>query len=180
MFKKNHLASIIASAVLVAGVSSAHAAPITGAASFVGLTPPMLTGGSDLLTNTGFGGGTLFVVGSSLAGLAAGASGTQYAFTFDPSTPVNPLWMAGAYSFAASSFSIGTRTLNSLTITGSGFINAAGYDATPGEWTYTANQNGDQFSFSSSAAAVPAPAALSLLGLGLVAMGLTSRRRRAV
>jgi hypothetical protein len=182
MFKKNYLASIITSAVLAAGASSAHADMITGGVSFVGLTPPVLTGGSDLLTNTGFGVGTLYVVSSSLSGpgLAPMTLGTQHAFTFDPSTPVNPLWSVGAYTFDATSFSIGSRTINSLTVTGVGFINAAGYEATAGEWTYTANQNGGNFSFSSSAAAVPAPAALSLLGLGFAAMGLTSRRRRTV
>jgi hypothetical protein len=73
------------------------------------------------------------------------------------------------------------RTGLTLSIHDAGFATLTGFDTTPGEWVFTANQFGDIVgSFSATSFAVPEPFSLGILGLGVFCLGLVKRSRSAI
>lgn len=107
---------------------------------------------------------------------------TMSTFAFNPfAGPIAPLWTFTSggltYSFDLGSASIVTQGHNALVLVGSGTLNMTGFDPTPGDWVFTANQGGHTFSFSSSNGSVPeGGSALILLGLSLVAVEALRRK----
>ena len=172
-------------AALVASVSIASAAPITG-----GLT----ISGSDTYTASSitFNPSTGFVVqstGTMAVAAPAPSSASLTSFSFASSNGV-VLFSVPAVGSPLLTFTInGPLTTSSidgsgtLTLKGSGTLVETGYDNTLGAFTLTSNSSGTitGFQLVSSVAATPEPSSLVMLGTGLVsAAGMLVRRRRIV
>jgi hypothetical protein len=100
------------------------------------------------------------------------------------SGPVDDFWQVGDFSFDLTNSWISSFSATSIGVTGIGILNAPGYDATPGTWSFTTQAPGNaggMFSFSASGSAVPDGGATALLlGVGLVGMSFVARRRKQV
>jgi len=105
---------------------------------------------------------------------------------FSPSTSTTPLWSVGAFSFDLMSSTIVTQTKFFLNVTGVGTLSAAGFDPTPGTWSFTvANAKGETretFGFQSDTAAGLVPdggTTAALLGLALAGIEVLRRKFKA-
>src|SRR6266550_2695850 len=91
-------------------------------------------------------------------------------YTFNPSTPTNPLWTVGGFTFTLANSTIVNQSASFLNVVGSGTITGNGFQATPGLWSFSSTQSNGQtsptFSFAANTTAtdgVPdAGSALSL------------------
>lgn len=105
-------------------------------------------------------------------------------FTFNPFSAggVNPLWIAGGFSFALSSLSIATQDANTLSLVGTGTVSGNGFLATLGSWNFTGNPAGSAFTFSAGTgpvAPVPEPEIYAMMGIGLGVIGWLGRRKKS-
>jgi PEP-CTERM motif len=195
-----NLITKVSSALAMAFVSFAvSAGPINGGFSIGGGATPL--GGATMGTATGvsFGGpntiascvgdiatilggsscgGATGTVNAIAAGTIPGANGGAFAY-------LNPNWIninLGGVTFSITgitSYEHGSRT---LTLEGTGMMEAAtgGWTATPGTFLFTAQGVQNTFSFSSSQVSsgdVPLPGSIALLGIGLAGATLARKSR---
>lgn len=108
------------------------------------------------------------------------------AWVFNPSTPTDPLWEVGGFTFHLTSSTIVTQTAMFLNITGEGTVTGNGFEDTTVRWAFSVQNagggTGDFFSFSANTASVGVPdggSAVALLGISLVAIEFVRRKLRS-
>lgn len=174
---KLKLAILAAGFLLASG--NVNAIPILGSIGFTG--DYKIVGGTSLADATGIDIISAKVTGTvdgsfAAEGISAGDAATYNDFTIG-AAPINDLWSVGSFSFDLSSMMIDFRSSSLLALSGAGVISSTDptLDATFGDWVFTANSAGTNFTFSSSSSstgdAVPEPNVTMLLGLGLLCVG---------
>jgi hypothetical protein len=114
------------------------------------------------------------------AGIKAGDTATYAAFTFNPfNGPQVDLWQAGRFSFDLNAINVDYQGKYALALSGNGTIKStiAGLDDTFGNWSFTANAAGSNFTWSSGTA--PAPGIALLMAMGLAGISVASKMRKA-
>jgi hypothetical protein len=102
-------------------------------------------------------------------------------FQYDPLAVANPIWSNGVTSFHLQSVAVLYENPGfGLSLFGSGFITSAGYDPTPGTWSFSADSStgGASFAWSSTAGTKRVPdggATIALLGASLLGLGAARR-----
>jgi hypothetical protein len=101
-----------------------------------------------------------------------------------PTTPIAVFQtLSLGVSFALSSIGVTSQSASTIGLLGQGIFTMPGFDATPGTFVFTGNQQGGTLSFSASQASVPVsvpePSSLLLSAGLLLCAGLTRRRFRA-
>ncbi len=183
---KTLLKFISAPLLALALFSSASAAPITGS---IGFTGSFSSNNPNLLIATTITFGTTYTLGvadgsfSAIPNLTTVTTPTNLLIN-QPGValPVSPIWQVGGFSLTLNSL-IETpgNTSAQYGVFGLGSITGNGFDATPGTWIGTFNNQGTNFTFSASSTAVPdSGASVALLGLSLLGLGIFARRSKLV
>jgi hypothetical protein len=160
----------------------AQAIPITGDLGFSGATTFNTT---SLATATQVNSWFAFVgtTSESFVGVPIGSAVTLAAsWIFNPSTATPGLWSVGGFSFDLATATIDVQTTHLLSITGTGTLNSAGFDPTPGTWAFSAQSargiNQASFTFSADNTAGVPDGGMTVALLGIAFVGLEGLRRK--
>lgn len=180
---KRFLVLGLAMMLSIAVIGKAEALPITGDITFGGT----LLGTLNLGTTTVVDFNPQAALVTSVTGGSAldttidfGSVATFNDFQFNPFVPNNPLWTVGGFSFSLNSVTINTQNTSALVLLGAGDLSGNGFDATPYEWSFSADRTRNTVAFSATnanATSVPEPATLLLLASGLAGIGWLRRKR---
>ena len=160
---------------------SASAIPISGDIGFTG----------DYHTDTGsLGDATqIFIDNVTVSGsttgsfaaenIKAGDAASYSGFTFNPTGPVTGLWSVGSFTFTLNTMSLDYQSDFAIILSGTGMTSSTDKDLDNnyGDWIFTANTSGSNFTFSSSSS-VPEPAVILLLATGLLGFGFARKARK--
>ena len=99
-----------------------------------------------------------------------------------PGPATSPLWMVDGFTFALASSNVTSQSSTFLNVTGSGTITGHGFDATPGQWTFTSTSSaggeGGTFGFTAeTVSAIPEPSTWIAAVLALSAAIYSQRRK---
>lgn len=103
-------------------------------------------------------------------------------FSYDPLAVSGggPIWVGTGVSFTLTSLTSVTEVgTAALVLFGKGYVSLAGYDSTPGVWSFTASTTGTTFNFGSTTTATNVPdggATVALFGASM--LGLFGFRRK--
>jgi hypothetical protein len=180
-------AAVAAAALAMAfGASSADAAPISSASFGVGGAFSLPTGSNLGNTDAIFigNGGAIVVTQGDIGDLSAlitfGGSGTMADIpSFSSFTPISGfLQLSSGVSVDLNTLNVNSQTGPTpgfLNISGNATVNAPGYDATEGVYSWTGTSSDNQTFVLAMHTSVPEPISVALLGLGL--LGLAYGRR---
>lgn len=177
------LATVLVLMAAASFATSANALPIQGSIDFGGVvtfdSTSLATATRVSVWNSSF----VLQDSGDFSSISPGTNVTMAApWIFNPSTSTPSLWTVGGFTFDLTSCVIVSQSATFLNITGIGTIKAAGFDPTPGTWSFTASDASGSpqatFGFQTQTAAVPEPGTLTLLAFGAAGL-ITSRRRRA-
>jgi len=175
----------------------AHAVQITGTIDFAGQayfdTTSLATATSvvNFKIDANSANNTAMVTDATgdFSSIAAGTTASfPNVYTFNPSSPVTPLWTVGGFTFDLTSSTIVNQNAFSLVVRGIGTLSGNGFEATPGAWILSSGaamgQNQTSFSFQANTTAVPTVpdggSTVALLGAVLVGMVAFRQKLRAV
>jgi hypothetical protein len=167
--------AIVAAVAMGLACNQAQAVPITGNINFAGsavLMPNNLAGAFEVKT---FSHVSVMDADGSFTGVT-GPVTMAMPWVFVPSTPLIGLWSVGGFTFDLAATTSVLRPSGFLIITGTGTIfGPAGFDATPGSWRFSTQDNvaNGQFSFSAATGGQGVPdggMTVTLLGAGLVGL----------
>ena len=126
---------------------------------------------------------TPLVVSPCCSGTTGTINDFSFAGTGNASFPLPPiagfqLISSPSFSFNLSSVTVTEQDANFLSILGTGTLNLAGFQPTPGLFFYSTQGNGvGVFSSSETDQAVPEPGSMVLLGTGLIGLAVLARKR---
>ena len=182
----------IVGALLLIALNTASAVPISGSIGFTGSYSIWDTDGASYVSDFTIGDEIQFeldavatgtITGSFAAeGITAGDSAAHSDLTYNPTGPINGLWSIGSFTFDLTSMNVDAIGTNFLVLSGNGLFSStdSGLDDTLGEWQFSANTAGVNFTWSSSSVAVvPVPPAVWLFGSGLMGIIGAARRKKA-
>ena len=159
----------------------AQAAPITGDINFVGAVN---LDNTDLSLATAVNHWIVSVVGLSSGDLTVPVltpvtMHEPYVFV----GPTDDLWSVNGFTFDLASATVVSQSVNFLNVLGTGTISAAGFDDTPGTWSFTiSNADGKThlaFGFQANTTAVVPDGGTTVMLLG-AALGVLGIARRAL
>lgn len=186
MINKLYKAVVALSIFAVAGTASA--VPISGSIGFTGsyfiwdqdtssATNSFTIGEEVRITSAEVTGS---VTGSfSAEGITSSSLVAYSDITYNPTSAIAGLWNVGSFTFDLNSMSVDFISASNLILSGSGIITStdAGLNDSYGNWNFSANSAGTNFTWSSSSA-VPAPLTVYLLGSGLLGLVGIARRKK--